>query len=194
MNNQKTDNSASTEFNTAALPLMDYLYGRAMKLTRNTNDADDLVQETYMLAMRKSHMFEQGTNLKAWLSRMQFNLFITQYRRRIKRPDGASIAGMEEAVVDKRSAVEGPNFNRMNPAEVASHEKFRGELPRELREGLDGLDERYRDAFLMNVISEHTYKDIAEKLEVPLGTVMSRISRAKTYLRKQVEDSQLRVA
>lgn len=194
MNNQKTENSTSKKFNTVALPLMDYLYARAMKLTRNTNDADDLVQETYMLAMRKSHLFEQGTNLKAWLSRLQFNLFITQYRRNKKRPDGASIAGMEEAVVDNRSAFEGPNFSRMNPQEVASHEKFRDELPRELREGLDGLDERYRDAFLMNVISEHTYKDIAEKLEVPLGTVMSRISRAKTHLRKQMEDSQLRVA
>lgn len=187
-------NSMRNEFDNATLTLMDYLYARAMKLTRNPSDADDLVQDTYMLAIRKNDKFQTGTNLKAWLSRLQFNLFITNYRRAKKRPDGASIADMEDAVVDKRVVINGPNFHRMSPVEVASNGKFLDELSKGLREGLAGLDERYRDALLMNVISEHTYKDIARKLDLPLGTVMSRISRAKTHLRKQLESSNLQIA
>ncbi|MHC4841613.1 MAG: sigma-70 family RNA polymerase sigma factor [Planctomycetota bacterium] len=181
-------------FNAEALPLMEYLSARAMKLTRNKTDADDLVQETYFHAMRKCHLFEHGTNLKAWLTRMQFNLFISHYRRRTKRPDNATIAGVEEMVVDVRTQIKGVEFHQMPPEELATNDKFLEELPRDLRDGLADLDERYRDALLMKVISEDTYQDIATKLKVPLGTVMSRISRAKAQLRKQIQKSGLQVA
>ena len=170
-------------FEEAALPLMDYLYFKAIKLTRNQNDAEDLVQDTYTLGLRKFHMYEAGTNLKAWLSRLQFNLYISQYRRRKKRPDGASIAGMEEIVRDREHVRHDPELLEMEPQEILDNEAFLDRLPREIREGLAEMDERYRDVLLLNVVGEKSYKDIANSLSVPVGTVMSRLSRAKAFLR-----------
>lgn len=170
-------------FEEAALPLMNYLYSKALKLTRNPNDAEDLVQDTYTLGLRKFHMYKPGTNLKAWLSRIQFNYFISQYRRKKNRPDGASIAGMEEIVGDREHVDYDPELLEMEPDEMLKHEAFMDQLPSELRNGLSELDERYRDVLLMNVIGQKSYKDIAEGLGVPVGTVMSRLSRAKAAMR-----------
>lgn len=170
-------------FEEAALPLMDYLFYKALKLTKNGNDAEDLVQDTYTLGLRKFHLYESGTNLKAWLSRLQFNLYISQYRRRKKRPDGASIAGMEEIVKDREHVDHDLELLEMNPGDMLEHESFLERLPMEMREGLSEMDERYRDVLLMNVVGEKSYKDIAESLRVPVGTVMSRLSRAKAFLR-----------
>lgn len=170
-------------FEEAALPLMDYLFFKALKLTKNANDAEDLVQDTYTLGLRKFHMYESGTNLKAWLSRLQFNLYISQYRRRKKRPDGASIAGMEEIVRDRDHVDHDPELLEMKPEDMLEHESFLERLPLEMREGLSEMDHRYRDVLLMNVVGEKSYKDIAESLAVPVGTVMSRLSRAKAFLR-----------
>lgn len=171
-------------FERAAVPLMNYLYAKALKLTRNPNDAEDLVQDTYTLGLRKFHLYEPDTNLKAWLSRIQFNYYISQYRRKKKRPDGASISGMEEIVPDRTVFEQDPELLEMNPDQLLADEAFIDRLPRELRSGLSEMDERYRDVLLMNVIGEKSYKDIAAALEVPVGTVMSRLSRAKAYLRK----------
>ena len=170
-------------FEEAALPLMDYLFFKALKLTRNHSDAEDLVQDTYALGLRKFHMYEAGTNLKAWLARLQFNLYISQYRRRTKRPDGASIAGMEETVRDRSHVKDDTELMEMLPSDLAHNDEFMHRLPREVREGLSVMDERYRDVLLMNVVGERSYKDIAESLSVPVGTVMSRLSRAKAFLR-----------
>lgn len=181
--NTQIDRRDRHAFEQAALPLMDYLYYKALKLTRSQNDAEDLVQDTYTLGLRKFHMYESGTNLKAWLSRLQFNLYISQYRRRKKRPDGASLAGMEEIVQDRDHVDHDPALLEMKPADMLEHDSFINSLPREMREGLTEMDQRYRDVLLMNVVGEKSYKDIAESLAVPVGTVMSRLSRAKAFLR-----------
>lgn len=170
-------------FEEAALPLMDYLFFKAIKLTRNQNDAEDLVQDTYALGLRKFHMYEAGTNLKAWLSRLQFNLYISQYRRRRNRPDGASIAGMEETVRDRDHVQHNAELLNMEPEQILGDSAFIDSLPLEIREGLAEMDERYRDVLLLNVVGEKSYKDIATSLSVPVGTVMSRLSRAKAFLR-----------
>lgn len=175
--------SHDSEFETATLPLMNYLFSKAMKLTRNQNDAEDLVQDTYTLGLRKWHMYQPGTNLKAWLSRLQFNLYISQYRRRVKRPDGTSISGMEETVRDRAHYEVRPDLMEQSPETMLADSAFLDSLPRELRQGLHELDERYRDVLLMNVVGEKSYKDIAGTLHVPVGTVMSRLSRAKSFLR-----------
>jgi RNA polymerase sigma-70 factor (ECF subfamily) len=166
---------------------MDYLYFKALKLTRNANDAEDLVQDTYTLGLRKFHMYEAGTNLKAWLSRLQFNLYISQYRRRRKRPDGASIAGMEETVHDREHIAHDADLLQMRPQDMLRNDSFIENLPNEFRSGLAEMDERYRDVLLLNVVGEKSYKDIAETLHVPVGTVMSRLSRAKAFLREYFE-------
>ena len=181
--NTQDDRRDRQAFEQAALPLMDYLYYKALKLTRNSNDAEDLVQDTYTLGLRKFNMYESGTNLKAWLSRLQFNLYISQYRRRKKRPDGASIAGMEEIVKDREHVDHDPALLEMKPEQMLETESFIERLPAEIREGLSDMDQRYRDVLLLNVIGEKSYKDIAESLAVPVGTVMSRLSRAKAFLR-----------
>jgi RNA polymerase sigma-70 factor, ECF subfamily len=176
-------------FETAALPLMDVLRSKALKLTGNLNDAEDLLQDTYVLGLRKFDMYEPGTNLKAWLSRLQFNLYISQYRRRRKRPDGASIAGMEDTVRARAYTADNPELYEMNPGEMLEAQDFVESLPAELRSGLFEMDERYRDVLLLNVIAERSYKDIAANLSVPLGTVMSRLSRAKAFLRQYFEET-----
>ncbi len=171
------------DFETATLPLLNYLFSKAMKLTRNQNDAEDLVQDTYTLGLRKWHMFQPGTNLKAWLSRLQFNLYISQYRRRVKRPDRTSASRMEETVRDRAHYDVRPDLVEQSPEAMLADRAFLDSLPRELRMGLHALDERYRSVLLLNVVGEKSYKDIAGTLHVPVGTVMSRLSRAKTFLR-----------
>lgn len=177
------DSLARADFERAALPLMNYLYAKALKLARNQNDAEDLVQDTYTLGLRKWHLYQPDTNLKAWLARLQFNLYISQYRRRKKRPDGASIAGMEELVRDRESFDVRPDLLDKNPDEMLEDVSFIDSLPAQMRAGLYELDARYRDVLLLNVIAEKSYKDIASTLAVPVGTVMSRLSRAKAFLR-----------
>lgn len=176
-----------SNFEMAALPLMDYLFFKALKLTRSQNDAEDLVQDTYALGLRKFHMYEAGTNLKAWLSRLQFNLYISQYRRRRNRPDGASIAGMEETVPDRQHIDHDAELLELPPQQMLCNTVFMDSLPTDIRVGLQQMDERYRDVLLMNVVGEKSYKDIADRLDVPVGTVMSRLSRAKAFLRKHSE-------
>ncbi|MBX3461175.1 MAG: sigma-70 family RNA polymerase sigma factor [Planctomycetes bacterium] len=162
---------------------MNYLYGKAIKLTRNQNDAEDLVQDTYTLGLRKWHLYQPGTNLKAWLTRLQFNLYISQYRRRTKRPDGATINGIEETVHDRAHYDVRPDLLEASPEQILHDPAFMDSLPAELRRGLGEMDHRYRDVLLMNVVAEKSYKDIAGVLSVPVGTVMSRLSRAKSFLR-----------
>jgi RNA polymerase sigma-70 factor, ECF subfamily len=147
------------------------------------------VQDTYVMGMRKFHLYQPGTNLKAWLSRLQFNLYISQYRRRRRRPDGASSAGMEDTVPDRNYTADEPALYDMLPEEMLQESKLMENLSPVLRTGLREMDERYRDVLLMNVVAEQSYKDIASNLSVPLGTVMSRLSRAKAFLRRYYEES-----
>ncbi len=178
-----SDVQERADFERAALPLMNYLFSKACRLTGNQNDAEDLVQDTYALGLRKWKLYQPETNLKAWLTRLQFNLYISQYRRRKKRPDGASIAGMEEIVRDRPHYDTRPDLLDLHPTEMLDDTSFLETLPAELRAGLGEMDERYRDVLLMNVVGEKSYKDIAASLAVPVGTVMSRLSRAKSFLR-----------
>lgn len=186
--NQRPSKSDRLAFEQAALPLMDYLYFKAIKLTRNQNDAEDLVQDTYTLGLRKFHMYTPDTNLKAWLSRLQFNLYISQYRRRRNRPDGASLAGMEDTARDRDHVDHDLSLMDMQPEALVESDYFTENVPAEIRDGLREMDARYRDVLLMNVVGEKSYKDIAASLQVPVGTVMSRLSRAKAFLRQYFAD------
>jgi len=186
--NQSVGRSDRVAFEAAALPLMGYLRFKAIKLTGNQNDADDLVQDTYALGLRKFHLYEPDTNLKAWLSRLQFNLYVSQYRRRRARPDGASLAGMEETAPDREHVNHDIALLDMSPEEMATSKYFAENVAAEIKQGLSEMDARYRDVLLMNVVGEKSYKDIAEQLAVPVGTVMSRLSRAKAFMRQYFAD------
>lgn len=176
--------SPRNRFESAALPLRDFLYGKAVKLTGNATDADDLLQDTFMLGLRKFHMFREGTNLKAWLARLQFNLFVSSYRRRRNRPDGVRLDDVGDTVTDRSVNAEFQGLESLDPATLTATHNFVENLSEEVKHGLEELDTRYRDVLLLSTIGEKSYQDIADALHVPVGTVMSRLSRAKSHMRE----------
>lgn len=179
----ETRTELRTRFEEEALPLMQDLYAQAYHLTRNRADAEDLVQETYIRGMRKFKQFTPGTNLKAWMGRILFNQFINDYRRKKRRIKSVFVEGVENmAGVDENVEIN-DDLAQLSPRELAGNEMFLQNLDEDLKQGLIELDERYRDVLLLNTIGELSYRDIAEKLKLPIGTVMSRLHRAKAALR-----------
>jgi len=172
------------EFERQALPFLESLYNTALRMTRNAQDAEDLVQETFLRAYRSYHQFSPGTNLKAWLFRILKNAFINEYRKKRAAPVEEDFAGIEESFesrLDRDRVVSIPN-----PEEEA--------IARSLDEGvqraLAALPPDYRMAIVLADLEGFSYKEIAEILEVPIGTVMSRLYRG----RKQLEEELLRYA
>ncbi|MCC6466588.1 MAG: sigma-70 family RNA polymerase sigma factor [Planctomycetes bacterium] len=173
-----------TRFESDALPLMQELFGQAYHLTRNRADAEDLVQETYIRGLRKFAQFEPGTNLKAWLSRILFNQFVNEYRRNKRRAPEVYVEGVEKLVGETDPVVDKAELAVMDPDALAKDRSFLDSLDEDLKGGLDEMDVRYRDVLLLNAVNELSYNEIASKLELPLGTVMSRLHRAKAFLRE----------
>ena len=170
------DNEAlQARFMDEAMPLMDQLFGAALGMTRNRADAEDLVQETYLKAYQKFHQYKPGTNIKAWLYRILTNTYITSYRK-------ASTDTVEDwQLADAASHAE----TGLKSAEVEALEA----LPSaQLREALDSLSEEHRMVVLMADVEGMSYKEIAEELGVPMGTVMSRLNRARKNLRSSLAD------
>jgi RNA polymerase sigma-70 factor (ECF subfamily) len=167
---------------------MEVLYGGALKLTRNPRDAEDLVQDTYVRAFEKFESFQPGTNLKAWMFRVMTNRFINLYRRRRIRPDAASYDDVGEFIGEEDKQI----LQDFQTAEAMSglmkNQAFLDGLDDRLKDALQGLSDDYREVLIMNVIGEMQYKDIARELGIPLGTVMSRLSRARALLRERVSE------
>ena len=153
-----------------ALSHLGSLYGTALRLTRRAPDAEDLVQETYLKAFRFAGTFERGTNLKAWLFTILHNTF-----RNVLRDGSRDPVDVDSDIVDRTSA---------SPQTAATPEDLlmRSTLDAELQEAIDALPLVYREAVWMRDVEELTYQEIAHALEVPLGTVMSRISRGRRLL------------
>ena len=153
-----------------AMPLMNQLFGAALGMTRNRADAEDLVQETYLKAYQKFHQYKPGTNIKAWLYRILTNTYITSYRKAQRSPKRASSDTVEDWQL----------------ADAASHSEV-GLKSAEV-EALDSLSEEHRMVVLMADVEGMSYKEIAEELGVPMGTVMSRLNRARKNLRSALAD------
>jgi RNA polymerase sigma-70 factor (ECF subfamily) len=158
------------EFTRAALSHLDSLYGTALRLTRRPADAEDLVQDTYLKAFRSAHQFEAGTNLKAWLFTILHNTF-----RNIRRHDGRSPVDVDSEAVE-RAANEGPADQ--SPEQILS----RRTLDADLQAALDALPDAFRQAVWLRDVEELSYAEMAKVLDVPIGTVMSRISRGRRAL------------
>lgn len=182
------------QFETQALPLMQELFGQAYHLTRNRADAEDLVQETYIRGLRKFAQYEQGTNLKAWLSRILFNQFINDYRRSKRRVNEVHVEGAEQMIGEESPVVEAYEFSNMEASEIAGDQTFLESLDEDLKGGLEEMDGRYRDVLLLNTVGDLSYRDIAAKLKLPIGTVMSRLHRAKTFLRERFANRDVSLA
>ncbi len=165
-----------------AMPLMSSLYSAALRMTRNAADAEDLVQETYLKAYRAYERFEEGTNLKAWLYRILTNTYINAYRKKQRRPDETDIDDVEDLYLYRRvGGLDGATLGRS--AEEELMELF-GEA--EVKEAVEDLPEHYRLPVLLADVEGFAYKEIAEILDVPIGTVMSRLHRGRKQLQKRL--------
>jgi RNA polymerase sigma-70 factor (ECF subfamily) len=170
------------EFTRAALSHIDSLYGMALRLTRRAADAEDLVQDTYLKAFRSAHQFEAGTNLKAWLFTILHNTF-----RNNRRHDGRSPVDVDSDAVE-RAAGEGPADQ--SPEQLLSRQS----LDADLQAALDALPDAFRQAVWMRDVEELPYAEIAKILDVPIGTVMSRISRGRRTLSERLRARRARPA
>jgi RNA polymerase sigma-70 factor (ECF subfamily) len=156
-------------FEAEALAQLDSLYAAAWRLTRNTADAEDLVQETYLKAFRFAHRFEPGTNLKAWLFTILHNTFRNRRREASRDP-----VAVDSEIVERA----GPAAPAATPEQVL----IRAALDADVQAAIDRLPPVFRDAVWLRDVEEFSYADIARILEVPPGTVMSRISRGRRLL------------
>src|ERR1700751_2494079 len=171
-------------FEAQAMEFMPSLYTAALRMTRNPADAEDLVQETYLKAYRGFGGFEQGTNLKAWLYRILTNTFINSYRSKKRRPEESDIEDVEDLYLYRRlGGLEGATAGRSAEEQVLDHL-----TESEIKEALDSLPEQFRIAVLLGDVEGFSYKEIAEILEFPIGTVMSRLHRGRRALQKTLHD------
>jgi RNA polymerase sigma-70 factor (ECF subfamily) len=154
----------------AALSHIDSLYGMALRLTRRAADAEDLVQDTYLKAFRSAHQFEAGTNLKAWLFTILHNTF-----RNNRRHDGRNPVDVDSDAVERAA---GDGQADPSPEQILT----RRALDADLQAALDALPEAFRQAVWLRDVEELSYAEMARVLDVPIGTVMSRISRGRRAL------------
>ncbi len=174
----ETDEERSARFERDALPYLDQLYGAAMRLTRNPADAEDLVQETYAKAFSSFHQFRPGTNLKAWMYRILNNAFITNYRKKQREPKKSDAAELEDWQMYSASM---HDSRGLQSAESEAMERIPDQ---EIRDALAAIPEDRRLAVYLADVEGFAYKEIAEILEIPLGTVMSRLHRGRSQLRE----------
>ncbi len=167
-----------------AMEHMGSLYTAALRMTRNRADAEDLVQETYLKAYRAFHTFEEGTNLKAWLYRILTNTYINAYRAKKRRPEQAEVEDVEDLYLYHRlGGLEGAASGHSAEEEVLDH--F---TETEVKEAIEALPEQFRVAVLLADVEGFSYKEIAEILDIPIGTVMSRLHRGRRALQKALFD------
>jgi RNA polymerase sigma-70 factor, ECF subfamily len=164
-------------FEREALPHLDAIYSAALHLARNRDDATDLVQETILRAYRFFHQFSPGTNCRAWLLTILYNAFRNGYRRSIREQAAASAAEFERQI-DAEAASGDPVQN--NPEHVV----LGNLLDHEIETALDRLPEEFRAAILLVDLEELSYCEAARVLDVPIGTVRSRLSRGRSMMRR----------
>jgi RNA polymerase sigma-70 factor (ECF subfamily) len=170
-------------FEEQALQYMDQLYAAAMRLTRNPADAADLVQETYVKAYQAFGQFQQGTNLKAWLYRIQTNTFINNYRKNQRNPYQGTIDDLEDWQLGGAESVTQSTSTRSAEAEAIDH------LPDSaVKDALQAIPEDFRMAVYFADVEGFSYQEIADIMKTPVGTVMSRLHRGRRMLRDLLAD------
>lgn len=169
-----------TEFEAQTRPLLNGLYGAALRLTASRAQADDLVQETMLQAYLSWHRFEQGTNLRGWMHRILVNGFISQYRKS-RRERRALDLGVDPS---RRALLLSSAQERLE--EDDGGVRFNG-LTRAVSEALDALPEEFRAVVVMSDLGEMSYREIAEARGCPIGTVMSRLHRARRALARSLQ-------
>ena len=171
-----------TDFAQQAMQYAPQLYSAALRMTRNSSDAEDLVQEAYLRAYRGFATFNDGTNLRAWLFRILTNTYINTYRAKQRRPQESELADVEDLYLYKR--VSGLDVAARS-AEDTLFEMFTDD---EVKKALEDLPESFRLPVLLADVEQFSYKEIAEMLDIPIGTVMSRLHRGRKAMQKALID------
>ena len=171
------DPARRARFERDVLPMLPHLYSAALRLTRNPPDAEDLLQETYLRAFRGFAGFEEGTNLRAWMYRILTNTFINSYRKKQREPITVQDEDIEDWYLYDRLGGSG--------VEASAEAEVLDRIPdEEVQRALEALPEGFRMAVLLADVEGFSYKEIAEIMDVPIGTVMSRLHRGRKALQK----------
>jgi len=172
------------EFADQAMEYAPQLYSAALRMTRNRADAEDLVQEAYLRGFRSFHTFEEGTNLRAWLFRILTNAYINRYRAKQRRPQESDLGEIEDLYLYRRLG-----SMETAAAGMSAEEQFLDVFTDdEVKQALEDLPDNFRLPVLLADVEGFAYKEIAEMLDIPIGTVMSRLHRGRKAMQRALYD------
>ncbi len=177
-----SDMADQADFERDALQYAKQLYSAAMRMTRNPSDAEDLVQETFLKAYRAYGTFEEGTNLKAWLYRILTNTYINKYRKDSRRPTEVDLGTVEDFYLYRRVGSE----ESAEAARTTEERVLDGLVEADIKAAVEDLPENFRLPVLLADLEGFSYKEIAEILDIPIGTVMSRLHRGRKAMQKSL--------
>ena len=172
------------DFERDAMQYTRQLYTAAMRVTRNPSDAEDLLQETFLKAYRAYHTFEAGTNLKAWLYRILTNTYINKYRKESRRPSEVDLGSVEDLYLYRRIGSE----ESAEAARTTEDRVLDGLVESDIKAAVESLPVNFRLPVLLADLEGFAYKEIAEIVNIPVGTVMSRLHRGRKAMQKALWD------
>lgn len=173
---------AREDFTNDAMQFAPQLFATALRMTRNRADAEDLVQETFLKGWRAFDSYQQGTNLRAWLFRIMTNTFINKYNAQQRRPQETELDDVEELFLFRRMGA----FDQSKMNQSAEDQMLELFTDEEVKNAIESLPETFRIPVLLSDVEGFSYKEIAEMIEVPIGTVMSRLHRGRKAMQKML--------